>query len=55
MYLDKISISTLTKSFLIIFERLVNFNVCGINQISKLSFFILDIVNDTPFIKIDAF
>ena len=55
VYLDKISISTLTKSFLLILDRLVNFNVCGITQISKLSFLILDIVNDTPLIKIDAF
>ena len=37
------------------FAKFVSFNVCGITQISNLFFFILAMVKDTPFIKIDAF
>ena len=45
-----ISISTLTKSFFLIFNRLVTFKVCGITTIEKLSEKIFEIVNETPFI-----
>ena len=45
----------LTKSFFLIVNKLVDFNVWGIIQTSKLFFFTLEIVKDIPLIKIDAF
>ena len=55
VYLDRMSISTFTKSFLIILERLVSFKVCGITLISKYRSPTLERVNETPLIAIEAF
>ena len=53
--MDKISNSILTKVLILILDKLVSFNVWGISQISNPFLVILEIVNDTPFIKIEAF
>ena len=45
----------LTTVFFLIFDKFVNFKVCGISQISKPFLVILEIVKETPLIKIDAF
>ena len=45
----------LTKSFFFNLDKLVDLNVWGIIQVSKVFLLILDIVKDIPLIKIDAF
>ena len=49
------SISTLTKPPFLILDKFVNLKVCGITQIWKPFFVILDIVKEIPLIHIDAF
>ena len=49
------SISIFTKSFFFSSLRLVKRNVWGINQILKPFFVTLEIVNETPLIRIEAF
>ena len=55
MYLLKISNSTLTTSFFFRSFKLVNLRVWGITVISKDLLNTFEIVNDTPFIDIEAF
>ena len=54
-YFDKISISIFTKLFIFNLDKLVSLYVCGIIHTSNPIFVILEIVSETPLIKIEAF
>ena len=53
--MESISISILTKLPFLSLDKFVNLYVCGIIQIWKPFFVLLDRVNEIPFIHIEAF